>query len=208
MKRSPLDGAGLPAPGEITALLARWQRGERAAFDELTPMVYGELKKLARAHLRRQAGSATLQPTALVHELIVRLLGRPAARLDDRHHFFAFAAKVLRQVLVDQARARGAAKRGGGALTVDVAAVEAIAAASTPPQVDLLDLHQALEKLARRDPQLEQLVELRFFGGLTIEEAAGVLARSEASISRDWALARAFLFRELGGAAASSPKPS
>jgi RNA polymerase sigma factor (TIGR02999 family) len=124
----------------------------------------------------------------------VRLLGRPAAKLEDRHHFFAFAAKVLRQVMVDQARERHAIKRGGGALTVDVARVDLAAA---PPPIDLLDLHQALEKLARRDPQLERLVELRFFGGLTIEESASVLERSEASISRDWAVARAFLFREL-----------
>jgi RNA polymerase sigma factor (TIGR02999 family) len=196
MTRSTPGGAGDPAPGEITALLARWQRGERAAFDELTPIVYGELKKLARSHLRRQGAGRTLQPTALVHELIVRLLGRPAAKLEDRHHFFAFAAKVLRQVMVDQARERHAIKRGGGAITVDVAAVDL---ATAPPPIDLLDLHQALEKLARRDSQLEQLVELRFFGGLTIEESASVLGRSEASISRDWAAARAFLFRELQG---------
>ncbi len=208
MTRSATNGAGIPAPGEITALLARWQRGERTAFDELTPLVYGELKKLARAHLRRHSDNATLQPTALVHELIVRLLGRPAARLEDRHHFFAFAAKVLRQVMVDQARERHAAKRGGGAMTVDVAALDLAAAPPSTPPIDLLDLQQALEKLARRDPQLEQLVELRFFGGLTIEESAEVTGRSEASISRDWALARAFLFRELGGAAAASPKPS
>jgi RNA polymerase sigma factor (TIGR02999 family) len=191
-------------PGEITALLARWQAGERAAFDELTPLVYGELKKLARAYLRQRRGDSTLQPTALVHELIVRLLGRPAAKLQDRHHFFAFTAKVLRQVLVDQARERGAQKRGGGALTVDVAATDL---ESPPPPIDLLDLEEALAKLAKRDPELEKLVELRFFGGLTIEESSAVLGRSEATISRDWAAARAFLYRALGGTAAAV-KPS
>lgn len=186
--------------GEVTSLLRRWRAGDGAAIDALAPLVYEELKRLARSALRGKAGSPTLQPTALVHELFVRLLGRPPLDLQDRHHFFALAAKMLRQVLVDQARARQARKRGGGCLTVDAAAAGLAAA---PPEIDLLDLDRALERLRRREPDLERLVEIRFFAGLTIQEAAVVLARSEASLTRDWALARAFLFRELAGAAAT-----
>lgn len=185
--------------GEVTVLLRRWRAGDEAAIDALAPLVYEELKRLARSALRGRSSPSTLQPTALVHELFVRLLGRPAMDLKDRHHFFALAAKMLRQVLVDQARTRLARKRGAGCLTVDAAAA---GLASTPPGIDLLDLDRALEKLRRREPEIERLVEIRFFAGLTIQEAAVVLARSEASLIRDWALARAFLFRELGGAAA------
>lgn len=196
------EGAAAVPPGEITGLLQRWQAGDREAFDELAPLVYGQLKRLARASLRG-AGSGTVQPTALLHELFVRLLGRPPARLDDRRHLFAFAAKALRQILVDQARARAARKRGGGAVAIDVTA--AGLAASAPPAVDLLDLHRALERLAARDRELEALVELRFFGGLTLEESARALGRSAASVSRDWTLARAALYRELTRPAGAPP---
>lgn len=191
------DGAGRAREaGEITALLDRWRAGEREALERLTPLVYGELKKLARSALRgRQQPFATLQPTALVNELFVRLLGRRAMRIADRHHFFALASKLLRQVLVDRAREQAAHKRGGGLLTIGLDAVEPTAVER--PAVDLLDLDRALGKLRERDPRIESLVELRYFGGLTIEEAAAVLERSEASLARDWSLARAFLFREL-----------
>jgi RNA polymerase sigma factor (TIGR02999 family) len=200
MNRSRGDQLAGERTGEITSLLRRWRAGDRAAVDELAPLVYDELKKLARSALRGRPPGQTLQPTALVHELFVRLLGRPAMNLEDRHHFFALAAKLLRQVLVDQARARGAQKRGGGTVCVDATGVEL---ASSPPAVDLLDLDRALEKLRQHEPQAERLVELRFFAGLTIEESAVVMARSEASLSRDWALARAFLFRELQRAPAA-----
>jgi RNA polymerase sigma-70 factor (ECF subfamily) len=190
--------------GEITALLQRWRAGDREAVERLTPLVYDELKRLARAALRGRGAAATLQPTALVNELYVRLLGRPGMRIADREHFFALAARVLRQVLVDRARERAAAKRGAGLLTVGLDGVEP--AAPTPQVVDLLDLDRALGKLRERDPRIERLVELRYFGGLTLEEAAAVLDRSEASLSRDWTLARAFLYRELHpGAAAPAP---
>lgn len=185
--------------GEVTSLLRRWRAGDGAAIDELAPLVYDELKRLARSALRGKPSSPTVQPTVLVHELFVRLLGRPALDLEDRHHFFALAARMLRQLLVDQARTRQARKRGGGCLTIDA---EAAGLASAPRGIDLLDLERALDKLRRREPEVERLVEIRFFGGLTIPEAAVVLSRSEASLARDWALARAFLFRELGGVAA------
>jgi len=188
------DEPARPAAGEITALLERWRNGERDAVDALVPLVYDELKRLARAYLRRSSGQPTLQPTELVHELMVKLLGRPAVDVRDRHHFFALAARVLRQVLVDQARARAADKRGGGACFVDVTQAEMAAA---PAALDLLDLDRALDALRARDPQLERLVELRFFAGLTVEESALVLERSPASISRDWVVARAVLLREL-----------
>jgi RNA polymerase sigma factor (TIGR02999 family) len=194
MEPPPAGEGAPPAPGEITSLLGRWQRGDREAFDALAPLVYGELKRLARASLRGHSGGATLQPTALVHEVVLRLLGRPSGRIADRRHFFALAAKILRQVLVDQARERGAKKRGGGAIAVELSTHEP---GAPPRAVELLDLDRALGALARRDPQLERLVELRFFGGLTIEESSTVLARSEAALNRDWATARAFLFREL-----------
>ena len=200
----PMPGAGIDGlpeerAGEITALLRRWRSGDRNAVDELAPLVYGELKKLARSALRGR-GAQTLQPTALVHELFVRLLGRPAVSAADRRHFFALAAKLLRQILVDQARARTALKRGGGAIGIDASEVDL---AESPTAVDVLDLDRALEQLRRREPKVEHLVELRFFGGLTLQESAAVLERSEASLGRDWALARAFLFRELKGAAIS-----
>lgn len=196
MRESADESAKRPAPGEITALLRRWREGDTRALEALTPLVYDELRRLARSTLRARSGNATFQPTALVHDLFVRLLGRPAADLADRRHFFALAARQLRQIFIDQARARAAQKRGGGAVTVDLAEVEV---ASPSAVVDLLDLDRALAKLRHRDEQLERLVELRYFGGLTLAEAADVLGRSEASVSRDWAMARAFLFRELGG---------
>lgn len=190
--------------GEITALLARWRAGDGAAIERLTPLVYDELKRLARLALRgRRAAAATLQPTALVNELYVRLLGRPGLRIADREHFFALAARVLRQVLVDRARERAAAKRGAGLLTVGLDGCEP--AAPAPQVVDLLDLDRALGKLREREPRMERLVELRYFGGLTLEEAAELLDRSEASLSRDWTLARAFLFRELHPPGAPAP---
>jgi RNA polymerase sigma factor (TIGR02999 family) len=198
MGESGSDQLASARTGEVTSLLRRWRAGDDAAIDALAPLVYDELKRLARSALRGSSSSPTVQPTALVHELFVRLLGRPALDLRDRHHFFALAAKMLRQVLVDQARARQARKRGGGCLTVDAAAVGFV---SAPLGIDLLDLDRALEKLRRREPEIERLVEVRFFAGLTIQEAAVVLSRSEASLARDWALARAFLYRELRGAA-------
>ncbi len=193
------DQLAAAGTGEVTSLLRRWRAGDEAALDALAPLVYDELKRLARSALRGKPSSSTLQPTVLVHELFVRLLGRPALDLEDRHHFFALAARMLRQLLVDQARIRQARKRGGGCLTVDAAAA---GLATAPRGIDLLDLDRALAKLRRREPEVERLVEIRFFAGLTIPEAAVVLSRSEASLARDWALARAFLFRELGGAAA------
>lgn len=182
-------------PGEVTALLARWREGDRAALDALVPLVYAELKRLAAALMRRHGRDTTLQPTAVVHELFVRLVERAAVRVADRQHFFALAARLLRQVLVDGARAGAAQKRGGAVANVTLEASDA--AEAPAPLVDLLDLDRALAKLRRRDPAAERLVELRYFAGLTLAEAAAVLERSEASLSRDWAAARAFLLREL-----------
>ena len=158
-------------------------------------LVYAELKKLARYYLRSNSAVETLQPTAVVNELFVRLLGRPLGEIADRHHFFALSAKLLRQVLVDQARSRAALKRGGAQSFVDLTEVDS---AEVTRAVDLLDLEQALEALRARDENLERVVELRYFGGLTLDETAVATGRSAASVSRDWVLARAFLRRELG----------
>ena len=159
---------------------------------------------VVRGRLWRRANPSlpTERRETLVHELFLKLLGRSPAELRDRHHFFALSAKVLRRMVVDLAREKGARKRGGGAVRVDLSRVQMEAPGAPAAAADLVDvlaLHHALERLAERDPGLEELVELRYFAGLTIDEAAVALRRSPASIGRDWEVARAFLFRELGG---------
>lgn len=184
-------------PGEITDLLARWRAGETTALDRLLPALYGELRRLAGAALAR-GESRTLQPTALVHEAWLKLVaGRPAAAR-DRDHFLAIAARAMRQVLIDHARERQAQKRGAGQVPEPL---EAAFAVGVPDGVDLLALDQALSALAREDALAAQVIELRCFAGLTIDETAALQARHPAAVNRDWAYACAFLRRALGGAA-------
>ena len=179
---------------DVTALLAVWGQGDREADSRLMAIVYDDLRRVARRRLRTERADHSLAPTALVHEAYVRLVDLRRMRWQNRAQFFAIAARLMRQILVDHARAHAAAKRGGVAWKVPLS--ERVGT-TLPRDVDLLDLDAALEKLTTLDPRLGDLVVLRFFGGLTVEEAAVVLARSPATVKRDWTRARAWLFREL-----------
>ncbi|HXW05209.1 MAG TPA: sigma-70 family RNA polymerase sigma factor [Vicinamibacterales bacterium] len=189
------DGASSPA--DITRLLLAWSDGRRDALDQLAPLVYDHLRSLAAGYMRREPAGHPLQPTALVHETYVRLVDQRRVKWRNRAHFFGVAAKLMRRILVDQARARLAEKRGGA--LDHVAVTEAELAADTPDRIDLLALHHAVERLAILDPQQEQIVELRYFGGLTIDETAEVLGISPASVVREWTIAKAWLRAELAG---------
>jgi RNA polymerase sigma factor (TIGR02999 family) len=189
-----------PAPaGEVTQLLRRWSAGDAAALDGLLPLVYGELRRRAGACLRNERAGHTLQPTALVHEAYLKLVGGSAVDWKDRAHFFGVAARAMRQVLVDHARARNTAKRGEGQVRVEFEAAGAVAAPAR--SLDLLDLDRALSKLAALDERQSRLVELRLFAGLTIDESAEVLRISHATVSREWRHAEAWLQREMAGRA-------
>ncbi len=186
---------------EVSRLLAAWAQGEAAALSELLPLVYDELRRLADSYLRRERDSHTLQPTALVHEAFLRLLGHPPqlaqlAEAENRAHFFGIAAQVMRQVLVDHARAHASAKRGGAWQRISLTAAQ-FDAAGDPHEIELLALDQALTRLAAFDPQLARLVELRYFADLTIAETAHVLGISSATVKREWQTARTWLQREL-----------
>jgi RNA polymerase sigma factor (TIGR02999 family) len=180
---------------EVTALLAAWSDGDETARGRLIDAVYDELRGLARGYLRGERADHSLPPTALVHEAYLKLIDQRHVRWQNRAHFFAIAAHVMRRVLVDHARTRGAVKRDGGQRVP----LQDVDAAADPSEVDVLDLDAALEKLSSLDPRQSQLVELRFFGGLTVDEAAAVVGVAPATVNRDWALARAWLFRELRG---------
>jgi len=178
----------------VTGLLAAWARGEPEADDRLMRAIYDDLRRVARRRLRAERPDHSLAPTALVHEAYVRLVDLRKVHWQNRAHFFAIAARVMRQVLVDHARAHDAAKRGGADWKVTVS--DAVGA-TEPRAGDLLDLDVALDRLAAIDSRLAELVVLRFFGGLTVEEAAESLAVSPATVKRNWTRARAWLFREL-----------
>ncbi len=180
--------------GEITQLLVQWSNGDAGALDRLMPLVYDELRKLARHHLRQQEPHRTLQPTALVNEAYLRLVNQQQVNLQGRAQFFGLSAKIIRELLVDDTRRRQRHKRGGSAQRVSLTGVEPV---GQQPDVDLLALDEALQRLAERKPQHSRIVELRFFGGLTIAETAGVLGLSHATVERDWSLARAWLYAEL-----------
>ncbi|MGI8961040.1 MAG: sigma-70 family RNA polymerase sigma factor [Bryobacteraceae bacterium] len=179
---------------DVTKLLVNWSRGERGALDALTPLVYNELRRLAKIYLRRERPDHTLEGTALVHEAYLRLIDQRQVEWRSRSHFFALAAELIRRILVDHARARVAAKRGGPnyKLSLD----DAMASAEEK-DLDLVALDDALEALAHADPQQSRIVELRYFGGLTIEETAEILEISPATVKRDWVMAKAFLKREM-----------
>jgi len=177
----------------VTALLQAWSRGDVAARNQLFPLVYAELRRRASGYLRRERPAHTLQPTALVHEAYIRLSGRNEG-WSDRVQFFAIASQIMRRILVDHARARRAAKRPGHRMQITL--TEETAATDTP-EVDLLALEDALEQLAAADSRQARLVELRFFGGMTNEEVASVLGVSEATVYREWRLAKAWLYQSL-----------
>lgn len=183
-----------PSPPEITHLLRDWSGGDAAALERLLPLVYEELRKLARSQLRRERADHTLQPTALVHEAYLRLAGQRETAGANRSQFFSLAARMMRRVLVDHARARQAAKRGGPAARI---ALEGLDIEIPEVPVDLLDLDRALDRLALAFERPARIVELRFFAGLEVEEIAGLLAISERTVKRDWSFARAWLLREL-----------
>ena len=178
----------------VTKLLVEWRRGDEAALARLIPIVYEELRRVASARLRGEGTDHTLQTTALVHEAYVRLVGLDRMALRNRTHFFAMAARLMREILVDHARRRNALKRGGGITVVGLADV---AAPDEARLVDILALDKALMDLAALDQRLSRVVELRFFVGLSIAEAAEALEVSPATVERDWTVAKAWLLRRL-----------
>ena len=186
---------------DITVLLRAWRDGDRSALDRLTPLLYGELRRLACKFMQHERPEHTLQATALVNEAYLRLVDIRAVDWQDRAHFMAIAAQTMRRVLVDAARARTAEKRGGGMERVDGGAngvdLDGMPAAGTDRAREVCALDEALDALARMDPRRAKVIELRFFGGLTVEETAEVLQISPQSVMRDWRLARAWLTREL-----------
>ena len=179
---------------EITALLRRWNDGDAEAFDRLLPMVYDELHRLAARYLARERSMPTLQPTALVNEVCVRLLGWDAAQWQNRGHFFGVSAQMMRRVLVDIARRREAERRGAGAIRLPLDSVDVPA---MQPTADVLEVDAALERLATEDPRKARVVELRFFGGLSADETAEALGVSVRTVHADWAFARAWMYRYL-----------
>jgi RNA polymerase sigma factor (TIGR02999 family) len=189
-------------PGEITLLLAKLRHGDRDAESKLMPLVYQELRRLARRYMRAERADHTLQPTALVHEAYLSLVGDRDRTWQNRAHFFAMAAQQMRRILVDHARARRAGKRGGDRAKVEL---DEGAAYSPEKSEEMLALDQALDRLARRDPRQAQAVELRFFGGLSEDEVAEVQGISTRTVKRDWTLARAWLYKEIGKGAQAEP---
>ena len=186
-------------PHEITQLLAEWSEGNQAALDQLYPLVYNELRRLAHGYLRRERKGHTLQTTALINEAYLRLVDQKNVHWANRLHFFGISAQIMRRILIDHARLHAYAKRGGGAqkVSLDEIAIVAVERAS-----NLLLLDDALNRLAKIDPRRSHVVELRYFGGLNNEEIAGVLKISENTVTRDWNLARAWLYQELRGSVA------
>ena len=188
-------------PREITVLLKAWVAGDQTALDQLTPLIYDELRRVARRHMRKERPGNTLQTTALVHEAYLRLADAKNVDWKDRAHFFALSARIMRQILVDAARARASAKRGGDLQHVghsEAIVLDEIAENVPQKSIELLALDHALDNLARIDPRKSRVIELRYFGGLSVEETAEVLNISPQSVMRDWKLAKAWLRRELG----------
>jgi len=185
-----MDDSQRKEPG-ITQLLMAWSDGRREALDDLMPLVYEDLRRVAAGYMRQEAAGHALQPTALVHEAYVRLIDQKQVKWRNRAHFFGVAAGMMRRILVDHARRRRADKRGGDWQRVTLE--ENDVAAEGPREIDVLTLHDSLERLATFDPQQARIVELRYFGGLTIEEAAEVVGVSPATVVREWTIAKAWL---------------
>ena len=182
-------------PEGITQLLVDWEKGDQAAMEKLMPLVYSELRRLATNYLRRERAGHTLQPTALVNEAYLKLVDQRNARWQNRAHFFGIAAQLMRRILVDHARQRKAVKRGGAdQQRLSITSAETVI---KQPEIDLLALNEAMDELAQMDPQQGRIVELKFFGGLSIEEIAEVLSIGHATVERDWKMARAWLRKQL-----------
>jgi RNA polymerase sigma factor (TIGR02999 family) len=183
-----------PSPQEVTRLLLAWSRGDQAALDRLLPLVYTELHRMAQRYMGREHPSHTLQTTALINEAYLRLVGQQEKEWQNREHFFAVAAQVMRHILVDYARARHNLKRGGA---VEQVTLEEGSVVSAEPAAELVALDDALRALAAVDQRKSRVVELRYFGGLSVEETAAVLKVSPVTVLRDWGLAKAWLYRAL-----------
>jgi len=181
-------------PDSITGLLLKWSGGDPAALERLMPLVYNELRRLAVRYLRRERANHSLQPTALVNEAYLRMVDQQKVEWQGRAQFYGLASRLMRNILVDHARSRQAAKRGGQQYRVSFDSDKQI---GDNPQIEFIAVHEALEHLETFDPQKARIVELRFFGGLSIEETAEVLGIGHATVERDWKLARAWLRREL-----------
>ena len=186
-----------PLVGEISQLLTGWRKGDREALDKLIPLVYEVLRRLARRHMRRERSGHTLQTTALVNEAYLRLIDKQEVTWQNRAHFFAIAAQVMRRILVENARRRNSVKRGGRTRQISLTD-EAVFCTEQPP--DFIALDEALTRLAAIDPRKSRVVELRFFGGLTNDEIARVVKVSPNTVMRDWNMAQAWLRRELSNA--------
>jgi RNA polymerase sigma factor (TIGR02999 family) len=191
-----LKKAPMVSPRDVTALLGDWSRGNRTALGQLLPLVYAELRRVAARQLRNERADHTLQPTALVHEVYIRLVDQRQVDWQNRAHFFGVSAQVMRRILVDHARRHSASKRGEGVRCVSIDEAKDVAAASN--EIPILALDHALDRLEKIDSALAKIVELRAFGGLTIEEAAHVLSVSPSTVKRDWRTAKAWLNHELG----------
>src|SRR5579863_7182205 len=189
-------GSAVIAPSDFTQLLVNWRNGDKAALDQMTPMLYEELRRLARHFLAAERSDHTLQPTALVHEAYLRLVDQHAVDWQNRAHFLGVAASMMRRILINHARAHQAAKREGFANAI---ALEDALGVFANPQIDLLELNRALQQLAEIDPQQGRVVELLYFGGLTIEETAEVMGISAATVKREWGTARLWLLQKMEG---------
>ena len=189
-----MDQGAQATPNEVTRLLIEWEHGNKAALDQLMPLVYDELRRLAAHYLQQERSGHTLQPTALVNEAYLRLVDQRNVDWRNRAQFFGLAAQMMRRILVNHAEARKAAKRGGDAERLPL---DDSLCLSRENDVDILALHDALNRLAGFDEQKSKVVELRFFGGLTMDEVAEFIGKSTATTEREWSLARAWLYREL-----------
>jgi len=190
--------------GDVTELLEQWQRGDEAALDQVLPIVYEELRRVAHAHLHREPVGHVLQTTALVHEAYIRLVNLDRMTFESRTHFFAVAARFMRRILVDIARHDRSQKRGG---EVRFVSLDSVVVGGFAPNMDLLVLNTALDELGALDPRLCRVVELRFFVGLTMAETASALDLSRATVERDWAIARAWLHQRLTDANSIRSEP-
>lgn len=192
------------SPANVTRLLREWQDGNREALDQLIPIVYGELRLLASRQLSAEWRSDRLQTTALVNEAYMKLFAQREIDWQNRGHFFAIAAQLMRRILIDHARREQCTKHGGGGIRVGVEDLATLSSESSVDPVDILALDRALQKLEALDADQGRIVELRFFGGLTVEETAAAVGKSPATVKREWSLAKGWLYRELAGESAQT----
>jgi RNA polymerase sigma-70 factor, ECF subfamily len=181
---------------DVTQLLIKWGKGDRAALDDMLPLVYSEMKRVAKYYLNRERQGHTLQTTALVHEAYIRMIDQRHVDWKNRAHFFSVASEMMRRILVNYARDRAAVKRGGNAQRISLSHLDEVA---EQPNVDLIALDQALTELAKEDERKARIVELKFFGGMTNNEIAEVMKISDATVEREWTVARAWLYRSIEG---------